>query len=211
MRPTPVAAVVQARPDPGDSMVRQRSSPLVRKIAKEHNVDISQIHGTGIAGRVTKDDILGYIEKGQVGRVGLVGRVGQAGQVEQAGQVGRVGQVGQAGKSGPAPAAPQARPAPAAELAPGFVAGGGDWAAVPSDDGAAVDLAGCGVLPIYARMSSFVTRPEMPVPWIWLISTLCSLAIFLTSGDERNARSASAGAVAGPGAVTAAGAVTVAG
>ena len=44
----------------------QRSSPLVRKIAKEHNVDISQIHGTGIAGRVTKDDILGFI--GQEGR-----------------------------------------------------------------------------------------------------------------------------------------------
>ena len=39
----------------------ERSSPLVRKIAKEHHVDISQIHGTGIAGRVTKDDILGFI------------------------------------------------------------------------------------------------------------------------------------------------------
>jgi pyruvate dehydrogenase E2 component (dihydrolipoyllysine-residue acetyltransferase) len=38
-----------------------RSSPLVRKIAKEHNVDIRQIHGTGISGRVTKDDILAFI------------------------------------------------------------------------------------------------------------------------------------------------------
>jgi len=42
-------------------VVRQRSSPLVRKIAKEHHVDLSQIHGTGIAGRVTKNDILGFI------------------------------------------------------------------------------------------------------------------------------------------------------
>jgi 2-oxoglutarate dehydrogenase E2 component (dihydrolipoamide succinyltransferase) len=33
----------------------------VRKIAKEHNIDIAQIPGTGIAGRVTKDDILGFI------------------------------------------------------------------------------------------------------------------------------------------------------
>ena len=41
-----------------------RSSPLVRKIAKEHNVDISQIHGTGISGRVTKDDILAFIGGG---------------------------------------------------------------------------------------------------------------------------------------------------
>ena len=50
--------------------IRERSSPLVRKIAKEHNVDIAQIHGTGIAGRVTKDDIL------RIHRTG--GRAGQA-------------------------------------------------------------------------------------------------------------------------------------
>ena len=41
---------------------RQRSSPLVRRIAREHNVDISQISGTGISGRVTKNDILGFIQ-----------------------------------------------------------------------------------------------------------------------------------------------------
>jgi pyruvate dehydrogenase E2 component (dihydrolipoamide acetyltransferase) len=44
-----------------EDAIRERSSPLVRKIAKEHNVDIAQIHGSGIAGRVTKDDILGFI------------------------------------------------------------------------------------------------------------------------------------------------------
>jgi pyruvate dehydrogenase E2 component (dihydrolipoamide acetyltransferase) len=44
-----------------EDALHQRSSPLVRKIAKEHNIDISQIHGTGIAGRVTKDDILEFI------------------------------------------------------------------------------------------------------------------------------------------------------
>jgi 2-oxoglutarate dehydrogenase E2 component (dihydrolipoamide succinyltransferase) len=47
-----------------DDMRRQRSSPLVRRIAKEHNVDIRQISGTGISGRVTKNDILGFIETG---------------------------------------------------------------------------------------------------------------------------------------------------
>ena len=41
---------------------RVRSSPLVRKIAKEHGVDVSQIEGTGIGGRVTKNDILSYVE-----------------------------------------------------------------------------------------------------------------------------------------------------
>jgi pyruvate dehydrogenase E2 component (dihydrolipoamide acetyltransferase) len=43
---------------------RQRSSPLVRRIAKEHNVDIKLIKGTGISGRVTKQDILGFIKSG---------------------------------------------------------------------------------------------------------------------------------------------------
>jgi len=52
-----------------EEAIRQRSSPLVRKIAKEHHVDISQLHGTGIAGRVTKDDILAFIE-GKQGRDG---------------------------------------------------------------------------------------------------------------------------------------------
>jgi 2-oxoglutarate dehydrogenase E2 component (dihydrolipoamide succinyltransferase) len=45
-----------------EEAIRQRSSPLVRKIAKEHHVDISQLHGTGIAGRVTKHDILQFLE-----------------------------------------------------------------------------------------------------------------------------------------------------
>ena len=45
-----------------DNRRRQRSSPLVRRIAREHNVDLGLITGTGVSGRVTKQDILGYIE-----------------------------------------------------------------------------------------------------------------------------------------------------
>ena len=56
-----VGAGLQARPGSSDSVARQRSSPLVRKIAREHNVDISQLQGTGISGRVTRDDILGFL------------------------------------------------------------------------------------------------------------------------------------------------------
>jgi len=53
-----------AAPEPGskDDLRRTRSSPLVRKIAEEEGVDISQIEGTGIGGRVTKQDILSFIE-----------------------------------------------------------------------------------------------------------------------------------------------------
>ncbi len=45
-----------------DDLRKQKSSPLVRRIAREHDVDISQIPGSGIGGRVTKHDILEFIE-----------------------------------------------------------------------------------------------------------------------------------------------------
>src|SRR5258707_1978330 len=68
-----------------EDALHQRSSPLVRKIAKEHNVDISQIDGTGIAGRVTKDDILGFIGQGGRGEQG--GQAGQGGKAEPSAHV----------------------------------------------------------------------------------------------------------------------------
>ncbi len=46
-----------------DERRRTKSSPLVRKIAQENNVDISQIPGTGVSGRVTKNDILDFIQQ----------------------------------------------------------------------------------------------------------------------------------------------------
>ena len=54
----------QAGPISKEDLRRQKSSPLVRRIAKEHDVDIQHIQGTGISGRVTKTDILGFIESG---------------------------------------------------------------------------------------------------------------------------------------------------
>jgi pyruvate dehydrogenase E2 component (dihydrolipoamide acetyltransferase) len=48
-------------PETAEERLRRKSTPLVRKMAAEHNVDISAIPGTGLAGRVTKNDILGYI------------------------------------------------------------------------------------------------------------------------------------------------------
>ncbi len=44
-----------------EDLRRQKSSPLVRKIAREHDVDISTIRGSGINGRVTRDDIVAYL------------------------------------------------------------------------------------------------------------------------------------------------------
>ena len=66
--PAPVAPE-PATPTNGDSAApaeenrRQRSSPLVRRIAREHDVDIRQITGTGAGGRVTKRDILQFLDR----------------------------------------------------------------------------------------------------------------------------------------------------
>ena len=48
-----------------EDRVRTKSSPLVRKIAAEHGVNIASLQGSGVAGRVTKRDILGFIESGE--------------------------------------------------------------------------------------------------------------------------------------------------
>jgi 2-oxoglutarate dehydrogenase E2 component (dihydrolipoamide succinyltransferase) len=47
-----------------EDLRRTKSSPLVRNIAREHNIDITQLEGTGMSGRVTKNDILSFIESG---------------------------------------------------------------------------------------------------------------------------------------------------
>ncbi|MDE3077756.1 MAG: 2-oxo acid dehydrogenase subunit E2, partial [Chloroflexota bacterium] len=42
---------------------RQRTSPLVRRLAQEHGVDLAAIEGTGVNGRVTKEDILAHVDR----------------------------------------------------------------------------------------------------------------------------------------------------
>ncbi|MGH9587599.1 MAG: 2-oxoglutarate dehydrogenase, E2 component, dihydrolipoamide succinyltransferase [Acidobacteriaceae bacterium] len=71
-----------------------RSSPLVRKIARENNLDLGQVSGTGAGGRVTKEDVLGYMA-----------------------------QQGGGAKAAPAATAPAAAPARAAVPAPAAAAG----------------------------------------------------------------------------------------
>ncbi len=59
--PAPVAEPPRAAMS-AEELRLTRSSPVVRKIATEHQVDIRAVPGTGIGGRVTKQDILGHIE-----------------------------------------------------------------------------------------------------------------------------------------------------
>ncbi|HMF93317.1 MAG TPA: dihydrolipoamide acetyltransferase family protein [Vicinamibacterales bacterium] len=115
-------------PKSTEDLIRERSSPLVRKIAKEHNVDISQIRGSGIAGRVTKDDILAFVEGGKaVVEGGKAGRQeGQEGQERLEGKVGRSeGKVGRT--EGKPEGKPEAQlPSIPVPPAPKFTPGAGD-------------------------------------------------------------------------------------
>ena len=99
----PVDAPVAASAATGEESVedrrRTKSSPLVRKIAAEHGIDVESVPGTGVSGRVTKKDILAFIEKGAAPAAAPV--AAQA----------------------PAPAAPAPAPAPAAAPAATAAAG----------------------------------------------------------------------------------------
>lgn len=92
----PAAAAPAAPAGSVEDRLRTRSTPVVRRIAEEHDVDLAAVAGTGHAGRVTKQDILGFIERG-----------GNAAPAPAA-------------ASAPAPAAPAAPPAkaPAASVEP---------------------------------------------------------------------------------------------
>ncbi len=66
--PAPTASALPQQEEDEEA----RSSPLVRKIAREHGVTLSQVPGTGLGGRITKQDIMAFIERqaSQPARVG---------------------------------------------------------------------------------------------------------------------------------------------
>ncbi len=70
-KPAPTPAAAKAAPAPAAAKAapvadgdKVRSSPLVRRLAKEHEIDLTQVPGTGAGGRVAKRDILGAIDGG---------------------------------------------------------------------------------------------------------------------------------------------------
>jgi pyruvate dehydrogenase E2 component (dihydrolipoamide acetyltransferase) len=62
--PAPSAPALAAPQPAASSGEKVRSSPLVRKIARENNIDVSQVPGTGAGGRVSKSDILSAVQGG---------------------------------------------------------------------------------------------------------------------------------------------------
>ena len=74
--PTPAPAPAPAAPKPApapaaagaeetaEQRLQRKSTPLVRKMVEEHGLDLTQIPGSGSAGRVTKTDVLSFLETG---------------------------------------------------------------------------------------------------------------------------------------------------
>jgi pyruvate dehydrogenase E2 component (dihydrolipoyllysine-residue acetyltransferase) len=91
-----------------EERLRRKSTPVVRKMAAEHNVDISSVPGTGLAGRVTKNDMLGYIS----------GAAGQGGSGAAAAATGTVGERAVAAPQPRGPAAPLVDPWPGDRVEP---------------------------------------------------------------------------------------------
>src|SRR5262245_31491134 len=110
--PAPARAAEPAQAEGGrvesiEERIRRKSSPLVRKIAAEHSVDITQLDGTGIHNRVTKNDILSYIENRKVASAPARSTAATAEPLE----TGRAEPAAPAAPAAPATPAPAARPA----------------------------------------------------------------------------------------------------
>jgi len=60
----PASSQPAAAPGSFEERLRTKSSPLVRRMAAEHGVELTSLSGTGIAGRVTRKDLTAYLESG---------------------------------------------------------------------------------------------------------------------------------------------------
>lgn len=65
---TGASAVAGAAADTFEGRLRSKSSPLVRKMAAEHGVNIAGLNGSGVAGRVTKRDLIEHLAAGPAAR-----------------------------------------------------------------------------------------------------------------------------------------------
>ena len=63
--PQPSIAAAAPPPSPSVEIERPRLSPAVRRLAREHSVELTRVQGTGLGGRITRDDVLRYLSEPQ--------------------------------------------------------------------------------------------------------------------------------------------------
>ena len=105
-----------AAPD-GGGAVTARMTPAVRRLVREHGIDVAQLRGTGAGGRVTRDDVLAFIQSGPQAAAAQPGE--SAAAADAPAQPAPADQAASAPAAGPAAAQPAApAPAPAPRPAP---------------------------------------------------------------------------------------------
>jgi 2-oxoisovalerate dehydrogenase E2 component (dihydrolipoyl transacylase) len=99
-----------------------RVTPAVRRLAREHEIDLAQVPGTGHAGRVTREDVLAYIERGRTGAPETItpqaSKAATAPTFSGPAAEGRAPSATPAAPSTPPPMAPAPAPAAADSLKP---------------------------------------------------------------------------------------------
>lgn len=120
--PVPVAQAEGGAMTDGGAAPATHMTPAVRMLVREHDVDVSQLQGSGIGGRITKKDVLEYVQRRDAGQMQVAGRP-QAPEAQPA--------AAPPAPRSPAPVAPSATPQPVAgtpqpAAAPSFVPGEGD-------------------------------------------------------------------------------------
>ncbi|HET7521281.1 MAG TPA: dihydrolipoamide acetyltransferase family protein [Candidatus Limnocylindria bacterium] len=130
----PAPAPAGGSPAGGSTDGAVRMTPAVRRLVREHNIDISQLHGSGAGGRVTREDVLAFVQGGGA----------QAAEAPQA----------------PAPAAqPAATPTPAPAATPQPAVAAAAPAAAPAAPAAAPAPAFAGPAPVPAPTAGDVEMP----------------------------------------------------
>jgi 2-oxoisovalerate dehydrogenase E2 component (dihydrolipoyl transacylase) len=119
--PRPAAAQAPAtqesRPSGGNGAGAARMTPAVRRLVREHGIDVAQLSGSGAGGRVTRDDVLAFIDKGATAPAPQAAASAAPAEAEQPQAAAPAPAQAPAQPEAPAPA-PAARPAPPSVPAP---------------------------------------------------------------------------------------------
>jgi 2-oxoisovalerate dehydrogenase E2 component (dihydrolipoyl transacylase) len=135
-----------------------RMTPAVRRLVREHNIDIAQLHGTGAGGRVTREDVMAFVEGGQAAAQPAAAPQEQPTPAPEAAPA--------AAAPAPAPGAPQpaaAAPAAAAQAAAPAFAGPSP---VPAPTGGDVEVA---LTQMRKGIAAKMTRVKQTVPHAYTV------------------------------------------
>jgi 2-oxoisovalerate dehydrogenase E2 component (dihydrolipoyl transacylase) len=171
-KPEPVAAAAGSPPTDGSV----RMTPAVRRLVREHGIDIGQLTGSGAGGRVTRDDVLAFIERGSGQPAPGAQPEAEAPAAAEAAGAGKAPAAQPEPETAPAAAAPAAAAPPATATAPAAPAPAAEAAApTPSFSGPAPVAAPTGgdtempLTQMRKGIATKMTRVKQTVPHAYTV------------------------------------------